>query len=119
MKLVRQPTDSKLCGQACVATICNISLEEAIMLVRKQGATRTRDLKRCLHAMGVPHGSRRIRGMPKEGSALLFWTGDTGCHWTVWHNQKHYDPAAGVFRKTPKHLECAKVTSHLPIEIQP
>jgi hypothetical protein len=118
MKLVRQPHGSNLCGQACIATICNITLEESIMLVRTSGKTKTKHLKRALHAMSIEHGNKRIRGLPKEGSALLYWTGDAGCHWTVWHNKKHYDPAAGTFRKTPNHLSEARVTSHLPITIQ-
>jgi hypothetical protein len=53
--------------------------------------------------------------MPKEGTALLFWRSTEGAHWTVWHKNKHYDPAAGVFRKVPNHLSEARVTSHLPI----
>jgi len=117
MKLVRQPEGSNLCGQACVATICNISLEDAIILVRTKGKTKTKHLKCALHEMNIKHGERRFPGMPKEGSALLYWQSDSGAHWTVWHRKKHYDPSAGVFRKVPKHLREARVTSHLPITV--
>ena len=117
MKLVRQPKESSLCGQACIATVCGVTLEEAIMLTRKRGGTRTLHLKRALHAMSIPHGNRRVRGFPKEGSAILwFQHSDGDAHWVVWHNNKYYDPAAGVFRNVPKHLHEARVTSHLPIK---
>lgn len=117
MKLIRQPVGTNQCGQACVATVCGITLDEAIMLSRTKGRTKTKHLKQALHAQSVKHGERRLPGMPKEGSALLYWTSDKGCHWTVWHKKKHYDPIAGVFRKIPNHLSEARVISHLPITV--
>ena len=117
MKLVRQP-DKKQCGQACVAMVCGITLDEASMLARTKGKTQTKHLKRVLHAKGVKHGERRLPGMPKEGSALLYWKSETGYyHWTVWHKKKHYDPLAGVFRNIPNYLSEARVLSHLPITL--
>jgi len=116
MKLVRQPQGSDLCGQACVATICGITLDEACMLARTHGKTDTKHLKRVLHASSVPHDERRTRGFPPKGqTALLFWKSENGCHWMVWHKNKYYDPAAGVFRKTPKHAKNARVTSYLRV----
>lgn len=118
MKLVRQPPGSKVCGQACVATLAGVSLGKAIMQVGKAGKTKTIDLKRGLDANNIKHGSRRERGMPdKSVTALLFWTGEHGCHWTVWHKGKYYDPVAGVYRKTPRHLSDARVTSFLRVEL--
>lgn len=117
MKFVKQPAESNLCGQACVAMVCGVTLEEAIMLVRTKGATTTKHLKRALHAMSIKHGEKRVRGFPKEGSALLFFRSDEGNHWVVWHKKKYYDPTAGVFRKVPIHLSNARVTSHWPVEV--
>ena len=117
MKLIRQPEGSNLCGQACIATVCGITLDSAIELIHRKGKTRTADLKWALYCKGIKCGERRVRGMPKEGSALLYWQSDSGAHWTVWHKGKHYDPAAGVFRKVPKHLKDARVTSHLKVEV--
>jgi len=118
MKLVRQPPCSNLCGQACIATVLNITLDESIELMGTKGKTDTRQLKDALDAHGVEHGDRRIRGFPTSGSAILWFTSDFGKHWVVWHNKKYYDPIAGVHRKLPNHLETARVTSHLPVIIK-
>lgn len=115
MKLIRQPSGSNLCGQACCATICGITLDEACMLARTKGQTTTKHLKRILRAMSIDHGERRIRGFPSCETALLFWRSDKGAHWMVWHKNKYYCPVAGVFRKPPKHVEGARVTSYLSI----
>lgn len=45
MNLIRQPVGTNLCGQACVATVCNITLDEAIVLVQTRGGTKTKHLK--------------------------------------------------------------------------
>ncbi len=120
MKLVRQPKGSKLCGQACIATVCNITLEEAIELVGTKGRTNTKQLKAALGAKGIKHGDRRIRGFPL-GSALLFWKSHSipsRNHWTVWYNEKYYDPVAGVFRRVPNHLRESRVTSYLRLYLE-
>jgi hypothetical protein len=116
MRYVKQPMGSNVCGQACVAMLADITLDEAIVATGRRGKTRTKDIKAGLTVCGILHGTRRIRGMaPKGVKAMLFWTGDKGCHWTVWHKNKHYDPVAGVYRKVPRWLEGSRVTSYLPI----
>lgn len=118
MKLVRQPADSHLCGQACCATLCDITLDEAVMLARKNGATRTVHLKRVLHGMSMEHDDKRTRGWPaKEETALLFFQSKDRkrAHWVLYHKKKYYDPNAGVFRKLPNYLEDADMTSHLKV----
>ena len=119
MRLVKQPEGSKLCGQACVAMLCSITLEEAIEAVGSKGATTTKQLKIALEEHDVACGKRRVRGMPdKTETALLFWRNDEdGRHWMVWHKGKYYDPIAGVFRKVPNWLSNSRVTSHLKVEL--
>ena len=118
MKLVRQPKGSSVCGQACVATLGGITLARAILLTNRTGKTTTKDIKRALMLLDIRHDDRRKRGMPgKDVTAMLFWTSHDKKerHWTVWYKGKHYDPAAGIFRKTPKHLENGRVTSYLRV----
>ena len=119
MRLVRQAPGSNHCGQACIATLGQLTLEAAIELVGTRGKTATRHLKAALGKLGIKCGDRRVRGMPdKDETALLFWKdGGTKGHWTVWHKGKYYDPLAGVFRKVPRWLENSRVTSHLKVEL--
>lgn len=116
MKLVKQPTGSNQCGQACVATVCGLSLEESLMIFCRKGATRTKQLIQALRQMGIACGDKLIRGFPKGCSAILKFTHPSGrSHWVVWHKNKYYDPVAGVFRKVPRWLEPSRVTSHLKL----
>lgn len=118
MKLVRQPKGSNLCGQACVATLCGITLDEATILVRKTGQTQTKHLKRALREMSVKHDDKRTQGAPSDDeTALLFFQSKDreAVHWVVWHKKKYYDPIAGVHRKLPSHLQDSDLTSHLKV----
>lgn len=118
MKLVRQPEGSNLCGQACCATLCEITLDEACMLARTRGSTNTRKLKRVLHAMSVEHDEKRTRGWPeRDETALLYFQSKDRkrAHWVLYRKRKYYDPNAGTFRKLPKYLEDADMTSHLKV----
>lgn len=120
MKLVTQPRHSTLCGQACVAMICSIDLDTAIELVGTRGATRTRHLRDAIRSMTIAVGDRHVRGMPKQGSALLYWRSADGRthHWTLYHNGKHYDPIGYKGRNPPRHLtEGGRLLSHLPVTI--
>ena len=51
----------RTCGQACVAMIAGVTLEEAIVATGKTSRTRTADLKRGLDVFGIPHGDKLIR----------------------------------------------------------
>lgn len=120
MKLVRQPFASSQCGQACLATICGITLEEALMIFRSKGATRTKQLIQALSQMGITCGDKLKRGFPPKGeSAILKFTHPSGrSHWVIWYKRKYYDPVAGVFRKVPQWLEESRVTSHLKLTLE-
>ncbi|GAG32918.1 unnamed protein product, partial [marine sediment metagenome] len=114
---VKQPEDSNLCGQACVATLAGVGLEESIRVFGTRGKTTTRQIRQALLHLEVDCGERLVRGFP-DGPAILKWTWPNGhSHWCVWMNNKYYDPCAGVHRKPPKYLTRAnaRVTSHLEL----
>lgn len=116
--LVRQPPGSNLCGQACIATLCNVSLEQACNLAGTYGQTNTAHLKRVLRACSFPHGDRRVLGFPPDHvTALMFWRSadNREAHWMLWYNRKYYDPIAGVFRHPPRHVANSRVTSYLVV----
>lgn len=101
--------------------MCGITLDEACMLTRTREGTATKHIKRAFAAMSIEHDEKRTRGFPPpppdDYTALLYWKSETGAPWMVWHRKKYYDPAAGVFRKVPKHAEFARVTSYLRITL--
>lgn len=116
MKLVEQTPGSNLCGQACVATIAGVTLDEACMVMRTKGKTSTKQVKQALLQLGFGTAPRLKRGFPKAGLHILkFVHPDRQSHWVVWNNGKFYDPVGYVGKKTPFYLRNSKVTSHLRV----
>lgn len=121
MKLVRQPEDSCLCGQACVATIAGVSLEESIRAFGgKRGKTRTKEVAKALHDLGVTSGDSLTRISKNEGKpncciVKLHFKNTENTHWTVYYNGLFYDPALGILKD---YSEGTRQTSFLPIELR-
>jgi hypothetical protein len=118
MKLVRQPPNSNLCGQACIATIFGITLEEAIKAVGKKGKTYGSDLRRAIQSLGGDATAMvRVKNehvVPAGTGIIKFKQGKAG-HFVVFNKGKYYDPASGVFRERPKYLAGAKPTSYMNV----
>ena len=115
MKYVAQPQNSNICGQCCIAMISGYGLDDVLMLMGSK-RTKTRDLRWALLFFGIDCGRRLKRGSPGSGTAILkFIHPDKKSHWVLWKDGKFYDPAAGVYKKTPKYLEASKQTSYLEI----
>lgn len=117
LKLVRQPEGSNLCGQAVVATLLGLTLDDGIREFGTRGATRTRQIAAVLRGRGIecPDRLERFRGrLPARGILKVkFWRSWMG-HWVLWFDGRLYDPATGTSEglKLPR---VARVTSFLPI----
>lgn len=117
MELVRQKPQTNQCGQACLATIAGVTLEEAIAAVGKTGLTRTRDILYGASRLGLK-GAARMKRLGEnwpEGTAMMRVVNGRRSHWIVWDGRKILDPAAGTFRKLPRYLQEgeARITSYL------
>lgn len=89
MKLVIQNSPTT-CGQACIATILNISLEDAIKLVGHDQITSDQELLDALWA------TRFTDGPPPIGETALQKHKEPNGnreHWTVWDRNQTLDPA--------------------------
>ena len=73
MKLVVQPRGTNMSGQACVAMLLDVSLDQAVELVGHSRQVTTRELVRVLRAGGVKVAGKRVtsRGYQPE-RCLLF-----------------------------------------------
>lgn len=119
MKLVRQPENSSLCGQACVATIAGVSLEESIQAFRgTKGGTRTKQVIDALNKLGVKCGDKlvRIKGNNKPLCCIVKQHFDDTkvTHWVVYYHGRYLDPDIGIYRDYVKGM---RETSFLPIFI--
>jgi len=91
MRIVQQPPNSLLCGQACLAMVLDLSLDETIAL-----------------AGDAPLGNRSIQVHPRIGEpglgkpkglslclAVREEAPDERGHWLVWEGSKFLDPWDG------------------------
>ena len=89
MKLIKQRS-STTCGQACIATLLDCSLDEAILKVGHGGITNEAELKSVLNSERFEFGKP-----PKDCVAICKHQEPNGprAHWTVWNHGKVLDPA--------------------------
>jgi hypothetical protein len=120
MKLLRQPEDSSLCGQTCVAMLAGVSLEESIKVFDTKGGTKTKQVLATLKHFGVKCGdlTRLKNGVKKSPICIvkLHFKDCDDTHWTVYNCGIYYDPDLGVVAGYPK--EWVRETSFLPIELE-
>ena len=106
INLIKQPKDSNLCGQACVAMIAGISLKESIRLFGSRGKTGTKTLYHALKERGMTCSEKAVRiknnNKPKICIVTIHYTGYKNKHFCVWNNNKYYDPARGIRTKLDK-----------------
>ncbi len=100
MKLITQPKNSKCCGQACIAMIAGISLEESIKVFGHNKATRTIDLIKALKKLKFKTETKRLQRykngtFPIEGVAIvkLSYKTQRQGHWIVEKDGKVFDPS--------------------------
>lgn len=125
MELVLQPIDSHCCGQACVAMICGITLEQSIQLFGSSGKTNTAQLIEALREHGhTPFwGLTRIaRGkILHEGLVIVKYKvkNKNWSHWVVHVTETnlYYDPATRVHKGPPQWLIAggARAVSYLVV----
>lgn len=103
------------CGQCCIATLAEVSLEEAIEAVGKKGLTRTKHLISALKKFDISCDDTYSLGSDYPDSSIVrfSWLEARKSHWIIFFNKKYYDPSAGVFRKLPEYLKKSKPTSYL------
>lgn len=119
-KHIRQPKDSLLCGQACLAMITKQSLEESIKHIGHSHGTITKELVKVLKKFKykTPKKLLRLSYIPKYAIAKIphknikgYPKNARGWHWVVYWNGKRYDPDWN----SPSFCYNVKASSFLPI----
>ena len=121
MYLVRQSEGSSLCGQACVATIAGVSLEESIRAFGgTKGGTRTKQVISALRKLGIKCGDSLVRLAKKSSKppvciVRLHFDGYKFTHWTVYNKGLYLDPDFGTLKEYPSGV---RETSYLPVYLE-
>ena len=94
-----------VCGQCCVATLTNSSLEQAIKACGKNGATSYHHLMTGLEVLGAEHSQHVIRDLPPlTGTHLVSVRGKHIAHWAIIHEGLWLDPSYPNSRMLASHL---------------
>lgn len=99
IKPVYQPDGSNCCGQACVAMVAGVSLDEAKRAVGKSGTTCGPDLVRGLRNLGASCADKveRLKDYIDVLAGLaivkVHYPNSKKRHWIVIDRSRVYDPA--------------------------
>lgn len=111
---IKQPTDY-LCGQACVAMLAGVTVEEVVSVMNNDKGTGKKDIEKALNHYGI----RQAKTMTKADNASVL---PKACilkvllprygHWVLYYDGTYYDPEFGVMAALyPK----ARLQSYLEI----
>lgn len=111
---IKQPTDY-LCGQACVAMLAGVTVDEVIELINNDKGTSKKELSTALNHYGIQHAKTMTKYQPEiilPDLCLLKLLLPGYGHWAVYYKGIFYDPEFGVLEKCyPK----ARIMNYLEI----
>jgi len=114
IKYIKQPTDY-LCGQACVAMLAGVTVEEVVSVMKNDKGTGKKDIEKALNYYGISQAKTMTKAdntsvLPKVCilKVLLPQYG----HWVLYCDGKYYDPEFGV---TEELYQKARIQSYLEI----
>lgn len=102
MIFVKQPQPSSCCGQACVAMIAGITLDDSMKIFGTKGGTYAKNVIFALQELNVPCGDKLIRISKHKNKSdfcivLVHAKEDEKyLHWVVFENGTYHDPALGI-----------------------
>ncbi|MBQ5329646.1 MAG: hypothetical protein J6F31_00170 [Oscillospiraceae bacterium] len=100
---VHEPTDLQ-CGQAVLAMLTDIPVEQVCAELSNERETRFREMKDYLTAHGFSVGDERKEAQSKEElppAALLSLETPRCWHWSLYFEGTFYDPEHGVMDDFP------------------
>lgn len=117
-----QPAKSNLCGQACIATVLDIDLDDAARLVGRKGLTGTRHIREAFAKRDI-HMGPGVRGDKVERNtvymARVHWPDSKKTHWILIDlDGTIIDPGWGINPHTEGAWpEGTRITSAYPLDL--
>ena len=126
----RQPDDSKVCGQTCIAMLLDIGIDVVIRQMGRRGGTTIRMLSGFLRSNGFECGGRLTRTSknwkkPNLCIVKLTFDGANPGHWVIWNGstKMYHDPSSSLPINEIIYedwllttLENARITSYLELK---
>ncbi len=92
------------CGQAVLAMLAGVTVQEIIDLVKTDRETKLRDMFLCLEHYGIKYCSMRVSVQKKEQLpeiCILSLETPKCWHWSLYFKGTFYDPEYGVLEDFP------------------
>ena len=105
---IEQPTEY-LCGQAVIAMLAGVSVDEVISVMQNDKGTSTQELRNALKWYGLKTATNARLKYAEDTKLpdcciLSIMLPDYG-HWSLFYKGKYYDPEFGVSDKLPEHAK--------------
>ena len=114
IRYIQQPTEY-LCGQACVAMIAGVSVEDVIRVMNNDGSTGKKDIERALACYGIQQAKTMTKAdnrTPLPPVCILKVLLPGYSHWILYYHGKYYDPEFG---QTDELYGRARIQSYLEL----
>lgn len=98
IKYIKQPT-KYLCGQACVAMIANVPVDDVIQVMHNDKGTGKKDIAKALEHYGITHAKTMTKAdnsTPLPSVCILKVLLPKYSHWILYYYGKYYDPEFGL-----------------------
>lgn len=104
IEYIHEPTDLQ-CGQAVIAMLAGVSVDEVISVVDTDRETKLRDMFSALDYFGISYNSERkcaydVSDLP--AICILSLETPRCWHWSLWHKGTVYDPEHGILSDFPE-----------------
>ena len=111
---IKQPTEY-LCGQACVAMLADVTVEEVISVMQNDKGTGKKDIEKALNYYGISQAKTMTKAdnssvLPQVCILKVLLPGYS--HWILYYDGKYYDPEFGLMEEL---YSKAKIQSYLEI----
>lgn len=96
IELIKQPANSSLCGQACVAMVARVMLRTSVVrgFYGRVGKNSWKQVANALDTFEVKHGPAIVRRMPtKLAIVRIRFSDNKGSHYVVFDGERWLDPA--------------------------
>ena len=111
---IKQPTEY-LCGQACVAMLAGVTVEEVVSVMQNDKGTGKKDIEKALNYYGIEQAKMMTKAdnfsvLPKV--CILKVLLPKYSHWILYYDGKYYDPEFGLMEEL---YHKARIQSYLEI----
>lgn len=114
---IKQPTEY-LCGQACVAMLAGVTVEEVVSVMQNDKGTGKKDIEKALNYYGIEQAKTMTKAdnfsvLPK--ACILKVLLPKYSHWILYYDGKYYDPEFGLMEEL---YHKARIQSYLEIFVE-